>query len=161
MAAKATNTVTGMVVERQTVADNEVMMTAAETTAGAAQTLTSDLAQTELKDVIVDNHQMTLSATISSSTQWVNFQGFEIKYRQPFVTVEIPQSGYTTFYYSDQSFLLPEGMEAYTTRQLVPYCPQDKPLYLVLNQGDIPCYLLRRRKAWTPETSSEAPTRTN
>ena len=172
VAAKATNTVTGMVVERQTVADNEVMMTAAETTAGAAQTLTSDLAQTELKDVIVDNHQMTLSATISSSTQWVNFQGFEIKYRQPFVTVEIPQSGYTTFYYSDQSFLLPEGMEAYTfretaltsastTRQLVPYCPQDKPLYLVLNQGDIPCYLLRRRKAWTPETSSEAPTRTN
>lgn len=60
---------------------------------------------------------MTLSATISSSTQWVNFQGFEIKYRQPFVTVEIPQSGYTTFYYSDQSFLLPEGMEAYTFRE--------------------------------------------
>ena len=115
--AKATNTVTGTVVERQTVADNEVMMTAAETTAGAAQTLTSDLAQTVLKDAVVDNHQMTLSATISSSTQWVNFQGFEIKYRQPFVTVEIPQSGYTTFYYSDQSFLLPEGMEAYTFRE--------------------------------------------
>ena len=114
--AEATNTVTGTVVERQTVADNEVMMTAAETTAGAAQTLTSDLAQTVLKDAVVDNHQMTLSATISSSTQWVNFQGFEIKYRQPFVTVEIPQSGYTTFYYSDQSFLLPEGMEAYTFR---------------------------------------------
>ena len=50
VAAKATNTVTGMVVERQTVADNEVMMTAAETTAGAAQTLTSDLAQTELTE---------------------------------------------------------------------------------------------------------------
>ena len=115
--AEATNTVTGTVVERQTVADNEVMMTAAETTAGAAQTLTSDLAQTVLKDAVVDNHQMTLSATISSSTQWVNFQGFEIKYRQPFVTVEIPQSGYTTFYYSDQSFLLPEGMEAYTFRE--------------------------------------------
>ena len=88
-----------------------------ENTAGAAQVLTSDKAQTVLKGIIVDNHEMTLSVDVSSSSQWVNFQGFELVYRQPLVVVEVPNSGYTTFYYSNQSFLLPEGMEAFTIKE--------------------------------------------
>lgn len=115
--ATAANTVKGNMVTRASVVDNEVMMVTAENTAGAAQTLTSDKAQTVLKGIVVDNHTMTLTVTVKSSTQWVNFQGFTLVYRQPLVTVEVPQSGFTTFYYSDQSFLLPEGMEAYTIRQ--------------------------------------------
>lgn len=117
VSATATNTVKGNMVSRTTVIDNEAMMVTAETTAGAAQTLTSDKAQTALKGIIVDNHQMKLSAVVKSSKQWVNFQGFELIFRQPFVAVEIPRSGYTTFYYSNQSFLLPEGMEAYTIKE--------------------------------------------
>jgi hypothetical protein len=116
--ATAANTVKGNMVTRTSVVNNEVMMVTAENTAGAAQTLTSDKAQTLLKGVIVDSHTMTLTVTVKSSTQWVNFQGFTLVYRQPLVTVEIPQSGFTTFYYSNQSFLLPEGMEAYTIRQI-------------------------------------------
>jgi hypothetical protein len=116
--ATAANTVKGNMVTRTSVVNNEVMMVTAENTAGAAQTLTSDKAQTLLKGVIVDSHTMTLTVTVKSSTQWVNFQGFTLVYRQPLATVEIPQSGFTTFYYSNQSFLLPEGMEAYTIRQI-------------------------------------------
>ena len=115
--ATAANTVKGYMVTRTSVVDNEVLMVAAENTAGAAQTLTSDKAQTLLKGVIVDSHTMTLTVTVKSSTQWVNFQGFTLVYRQPLVTVEVPQSGFTTFYYSNQNFLLPEGMQAYTIRQ--------------------------------------------
>lgn len=115
--ATAANTIKANMVTRTSVVDNEVMMVTAENTAGAAQTLTSDKAQTLLQGIIVDDHTMTLTVTVKSSTQWVNFQGFTLIYRQPLVTVEVPQSGFTTFYYSNQSFLLPEGMEAYTIRQ--------------------------------------------
>ena len=38
-------------------------------------------------------------------------------YKNPFVTVQVPASGYTTFYYSNQSFLLPEGMQAFTLKE--------------------------------------------
>lgn len=115
--ATAANTIKANMVTRTSVVDNEVMMVTAENTAGAAQTLTSDKAQTLLQGIIVDDHTMTLTVTVKSSTQWVNFQGLTLIYRQPLVTVEVPQSGFTTFYYSNQSFLLPEGMEAYTIRQ--------------------------------------------
>ena len=112
--ATAQNTVTGNLPKRNAVLDQEVLLTAEETTAGAAQMLTSDAAQTTLKDIIVDNHQMTLTTTVTSKAQWLNFQGFDITYKRPFVTVVVPESGVTTFYYSNQNFLLPEGMEAYT-----------------------------------------------
>jgi hypothetical protein len=92
-------------------------MNTEENTKGAAQTLTSDKAQTVLSGINVENNEMTLSVEVSSSAQWVNFQGFELIYRQPFVTVNIPESGYTTFYYGRQSFLLPEGMEAFTIKE--------------------------------------------
>ena len=60
---------------------------------------------------------MTLSANVTSSNQWVNFQGFSITYKNPLLTVQVPESGYTTFYYSNQSFLLPEGMQAFTLKE--------------------------------------------
>jgi hypothetical protein len=88
-----------------------------ETMAGAAQTLTSDQAQTTLSDIIVADHQMTLSANVTSSNQWLNFQGFSLTYKNPLVTVQVPASGYTTFYYSNQSFLLPEGVQAFTLKE--------------------------------------------
>lgn len=115
--AQAQNAVKGNIPSRNHVVENEVLMKADETTAGAAQTLASDAAQTTLKDIVVDNGKMTLTASVSSDAQWFNFQGFDITYKRPFVRVEIPASGYTTFYYSNQSFLLPEGMEAYTCTQ--------------------------------------------
>ena len=115
--AQAQGTVKGNIPTRDKIIENEVLMNAEETAAGAAQTLASDAAQTRLTDIIVDDSQMTLSATVTSEAQWFNFQGFDITYKRPFVRVEVPASGYTTFYYSDQSFLLPEGMEAYTCIQ--------------------------------------------
>ena len=101
----------------QDIQKNEVLLNTGETTAGAAQTLTSDKAQTILSDIIVTDHQMTLSANVTSSNQWLNFQGFSLTYKNPFVTVQVPASGYTTFYYSNQSFLLPEGMQACTLKE--------------------------------------------
>lgn len=117
VSATAKDIVKKNMVERQVIVDNEVLMGANETMSGAAQMLTSDMAQTVLSDVVVNNHEMTLSVNVNSTTQWVNFQGFDIIYKQPFVTVEIPESGYTTFYYSNQNFLLPEGMEAFTIKE--------------------------------------------
>ena len=114
VSATAQNTIKENITAMSTVLGQEVMLTAEETTAGAAQMLTSDVAQNTLTDIIVDQQQMTLSATVTSSNQWLNFQGFEIIYKRPFVSVTIPESGVTTFYYSNQNFLLPEGMEAYT-----------------------------------------------
>ncbi|MBP3567277.1 MAG: RICIN domain-containing protein [Paraprevotella sp.] len=117
VSATTSATISENLIERKTVHNSEVLMNTNENTAGAAQVLTSDKAQTVLKGIIVDNHEMTLSVDVSSSSQWVNFQGFELVYRQPLVVVEVPNSGYTTFYYSNQSFLLPEGMEAFTIKE--------------------------------------------
>ena len=112
--AQTQGTVKGNIPTRDKIIEDEALMSADETAAGAAQTLASDAAQTRLSNIIVDDRQMTLSATVTSEAQWFNFQGFDITYKRPFVRVEVPASGYTTFYYSDQSFLLPDGMEAYT-----------------------------------------------
>jgi hypothetical protein len=60
---------------------------------------------------------MTLSANVTNSSQWLNFQGFSLTYKNPFVTVQVPASGYTTFYYSNQNFLLPEGVQAFTFKE--------------------------------------------
>ena len=117
VAAAAQSTVKANMVTRDDVLEQAVLMTADENTAGAAQMLASEVAQTVLSDIIVDNHQLTLTVTVTSSAQWVNFQGFDIIYKGPFVRVEIPASGYTTFYYGKQSFLLPMGMMAYTLTQ--------------------------------------------
>lgn len=114
VSATAQNVVKDNLTAMKTVLGQEVMLTADETTAGAAQMQTSSYAQNTLTDIIVDNHQMTLNVTVTSSAQWLNFQGFDIIYKRPFVSVEVPASGVTTFYYSNQNFLLPEGMEAYT-----------------------------------------------
>lgn len=112
--ATAQNTVKGNMVSLDEVLERAVLMTADENSAGAAQMMTSEATQTTLQGIIVDNHQMTLTANVTSTAQWVNFQGFDIIYKSPLIRVEVPESGYTTFYYSDQNFLLPEGMEAYT-----------------------------------------------
>ena len=115
--AAAGNTVNGNLNALQDIKKNEVLLNTEETMAGAAQTLTSDQAQTTLSDIIVADHQMTLSANVTNSSQWLNFQGFSLTYKNPFVTVQVPASGYTTFYYSNQSFLLPEGMQACTLKE--------------------------------------------
>ena len=114
VSATAQNTVKENLTLMKTVLEQEVLLTAGETTAGAAQMMTSDVAQNTLSGIIVDSHQMTLATTVTSSAQWLNFQGFDIIYKRPFVSVTVPESGVTTFYYSNQNFLLPEGMEAYT-----------------------------------------------
>ena len=117
VSATAENTVKGNLTALQDIKKNEVLLNTGENTAGAAQTLTSDKAQIILSDIIVADHQMTLSANVTSSNQWMNFQGFSLTYKEPLVTVQVPASGYTTFYYSDQSFLLPEGVQAFTLKE--------------------------------------------
>ena len=117
VSATTSTAATANLKERGTILSSEVLMNTEENTKGAAQTLTSDKAQTVLSGINVENNEMTLSVEVSSSSQWVNFQGFELIYRQPFMTVNIPESGYTTFYYGRQSFLLPEGMEAFTIKE--------------------------------------------
>ena len=114
VSATAQNVIKENLTTMDAVLKQEVMLTVDQTTAGAAQMQTSDVAQNTLTGIVVDNNQMTLSATVTSSAQWLNFQGFDIIYKRPFVSVKVPESGVTTFYYSNQSFLLPEGMEAYT-----------------------------------------------
>ena len=115
--AAAENTVNGNLTTLQDIKKYEVLLTTEETMAGAAQTLTSDKAQTILGGIIVADHQMTLSANVTSINQWLNFQGFSLTYKNPLVTVQVPASGYTTFYYSNQSFLLPEGVQAFTLKE--------------------------------------------
>ena len=117
VSASAGNTVKDNLPTLKTVSETEVLLTTDETTSGAAQTLTSDRSQTTLSDIYVVDHKMTLSANVTSSNQWVNFQGFSITYKNPLLTVQVPESGYTTFYYSNQSFLLPEGMQAFTLKE--------------------------------------------
>ena len=117
ISATAENTVKGNLTTLQDIQKNEVLLNTGENIAGAAQTLTSDKAQTILSDIIVTDHQMTLSANVTSSNQWLNFQGFSLTYKSPLVTVQVPASGYTTFYYSNQNFLLPEGVQAFTLKE--------------------------------------------
>ena len=66
--AAAENTVNGNLNALQDIKKNEVLLNTEETMAGAAQTLTSDQAQTTLSDIIVADHQMTLSANVTNSS---------------------------------------------------------------------------------------------
>ena len=65
VSATAENTIKGNLTTLQDIQKNEVLLNTGETTAGAAQTLTSDKAQTILSDIIVTDHQMTSKASPS------------------------------------------------------------------------------------------------
>lgn len=100
-----------------TIKSKESTLVAEDNMRGAGQVFTSDQSVAVISDVLVNDHAMTISVDVNSANQWMNIQSIDIIYQRPFAQVEVPAYGYTTYYDSKQSYILPEGMEAFTLQQ--------------------------------------------